>query len=136
LFIFDVLDILVEMIAKLKSKEGVTIAENTPQSKTLSVNPHLIFKLSRNTLLKVNQENVDIGHTASNMDEIPARERERVVIPQLTTDKAKAFEIFKGGYPSGNWIDNQKGILKDKYLQAKNLGEAANNLRIRIRTRY
>ena len=52
----------------------------------------------------------------------------------LSTDKAKAFEIFKRGYPSGDWIDNQKGILKEKYAQAKALGESANQLRISIST--
>jgi kinesin family protein 6/9 len=78
-----------------------------------------------------NSNHVDIVQSTLQVDEIPAKEKK--VIPQLTPDKAKAFEIFKGGYPSGNWIDNQKGILKEKYLQAKNLGETANNLRIRIR---
>ena len=40
-------------------------------------------------------------------------------IPKLTTEKAKAFEIFKSGYPSGAWIDNQKTILKQKYFSEK-----------------
>jgi hypothetical protein len=52
--------------------------------------------------------------------------------PQVNNQKAQAFEIFKRGYPSGDWIDNQKGILKDKYAQAKFLGESANELRIKI----
>ena len=46
-------------------------------------------------------------------------------IPKLTTEKAKAFEIFKNGYPSGAWIDGQKALLKKKYGEAKSLGEVA-----------
>lgn len=53
---------------------------------------------------------------------------------QLSQDKAKAFEIFKRGYPSGDWIDNQKGILKEKYTLAKSLGEQAQALRVQIST--
>lgn len=52
----------------------------------------------------------------------------------LSNDKAKAFEIFKRGYPSGDWIDNQKHILKEKYTVAKRIGEEANSLRLRMKT--
>jgi hypothetical protein len=57
-------------------------------------------------------------------------------IPQLSTDKARAFEIFKRGYPSGEWIDNQKGILKGKYTTAKKLGETAYQLRLKMSMFY
>jgi hypothetical protein len=53
-------------------------------------------------------------------------------IPKLTTEKAKAFEIFKNGYPSGPWIDGQKQLLKNKYSEAKALGENAQKIRNEI----
>ncbi|KAJ3088301.1 Kinesin- protein 6 [Quaeritorhiza haematococci] len=53
-------------------------------------------------------------------------------VPQLTTEKARAFEIFKSGYPSSGWIDGQKALLKKKYGEAKGLGERANALRNEI----
>lgn len=53
-------------------------------------------------------------------------------IPKLTTEKAKAFEIFKNGYPSGPWIDGQKQLLKTKYTEAKALGENAQRIRNEI----
>ncbi|KAJ3117471.1 Kinesin- protein 6 [Phlyctochytrium bullatum] len=53
-------------------------------------------------------------------------------IPQFTTEKAKAFEIFKAEYPSGSWIDSQRALLKTKYAEAKALGEEANKLRTTI----
>ncbi|KAI9004754.1 hypothetical protein BC832DRAFT_64456 [Gaertneriomyces semiglobifer] len=55
-------------------------------------------------------------------------------VPQLTTEKAKAFEIFKQGYPAGDWIDSQKSLLKTKYGEAKALGEKANGYRNEIKT--
>ncbi|KAI9095922.1 kinesin-like protein KIF6 [Phlyctochytrium arcticum] len=54
-------------------------------------------------------------------------------ILQLTSDKARAFEIFKSGYPSGAWIDGQKQLLKGKYAVAKQLGEVACGLRDQIK---
>ncbi|TPX61137.1 hypothetical protein SpCBS45565_g07339 [Spizellomyces sp. 'palustris'] len=54
-------------------------------------------------------------------------------VPQLTTEKAKAFEIFKRGYPSGEWIEGQKALLKNKYTEAKALGEQASQLRSAIK---
>lgn len=52
--------------------------------------------------------------------------------PNLSEEKAKAFEIFKSGYPAGSWIDGQKQVLKVKYSEAKNLGEKANSYRNEI----
>jgi hypothetical protein len=50
----------------------------------------------------------------------------------ISEEKAKAFEIFKAGYPAGEWIDGQKKLLKTKYTAAKSLGETANTCRTRI----
>ncbi|KAJ3149071.1 Kinesin- protein 6 [Geranomyces variabilis] len=55
-------------------------------------------------------------------------------VPRLTTEKAKAFDIFKQGYPSGAWIEGQKTLLKGKYGEAKALGEKANQLRTDIKS--
>ena len=52
------------------------------------------------------------------------------------TEKAKAFEIFKNGYPAGSWIDGQKALLKTKYTEAKSVGEKANNYRNEISIFY
>ncbi|KAJ3273248.1 Kinesin- protein 6 [Terramyces sp. JEL0728] len=55
-------------------------------------------------------------------------------LPQLSTEKAKAFEIFKQSYPSSDWIERQKQILKSKYMQAKQLGAKAGTLRNEMKT--
>jgi hypothetical protein len=52
----------------------------------------------------------------------------------ISEEKAKAFEIFKSGYPAGEWIEGQKKLLKNKYTEAKSLGEKANSCRTRIST--
>ncbi|KAJ3055592.1 Kinesin- protein 6 [Rhizophlyctis rosea] len=43
-------------------------------------------------------------------------------VPILSTEKAKAFDIFKSGHPSGTWIDGQKEGLRDKIVEVKALG--------------
>lgn len=50
----------------------------------------------------------------------------------LTTEKARAFEIFKQSYPASEWIDNQKGTLKTMYGEAKKMGEYAQFVRSQI----
>jgi hypothetical protein len=55
---------------------------------------------------------------------------------QLSTEKAKAFELFKQSYPPSEWIDGQKKLLKTKYNDAKKLGEAAHSLRNQMSTFY
>lgn len=50
----------------------------------------------------------------------------------ISEEKAKAFEIFRSGYPAGAWIDGQKALLKNKYSQAKSMGENANKHRAGI----
>ncbi len=48
---------------------------------------------------------------------------------QFSTEKARAFELFKRSYPASEWIDSQKQTLKVKYTEAKRLGEQAHSLR-------
>jgi hypothetical protein len=55
---------------------------------------------------------------------------------QLSTEKARAFELFKRSYPASEWIESQKQILKIKYTEAKKLGEAAHSLRDKMSTLY
>ncbi|KAJ8330172.1 hypothetical protein O5D80_001743 [Batrachochytrium dendrobatidis] len=55
-------------------------------------------------------------------------------IPSLSTEKANAFEIFRREYPASEWIDGQKSVLKEKYAEAKSLGEHANTLRTNIKS--
>jgi kinesin family protein 6/9 len=54
-------------------------------------------------------------------------------MPQLSTEKARVFEVFRREYPGIEWIDSQKALLKEKYAEAKGLGEEANRLRCGIR---
>ncbi len=41
----------------------------------------------------------------------------------------KAYNIFIQTYEPQKWIDEQKLLLKAKYIEAKQLGETANNYR-------
>lgn len=44
------------------------------------------------------------------------------------------FEKFELQHPSYEWIEQQKKLLKQKYIGAKTLGESANKLRQEIST--
>lgn len=50
------------------------------------------------------------------------------------TDKATAFEAFKGVYVGRNAIEENKNVLREKYSVAKKLGEAVNESRTKIQT--
>jgi hypothetical protein len=39
-----------------------------------------------------------------------------------------AFEYFRGSYPRGAAIDDNKALLKEKYTLAKTLGERVNQV--------
>ncbi|KAJ3043781.1 Kinesin- protein 6 [Rhizophlyctis rosea] len=53
-------------------------------------------------------------------------------IPVLSTEKAKAFDIFKSGHPSGTWIDGQKEVLRDKIVEVKGLGAQMYRLKMDV----
>lgn len=44
-------------------------------------------------------------------------------------EKIKAYNIFIQTYEPQKWIEDQKLLLKAKYIEAKQLGETANNYR-------
>eukprot|EP00842_Homolaphlyctis_polyrhiza_P004252 jgi/Hompol1/4828/HPOL_003988-RA len=91
------------------------------------------------TQLKARQGNSSAGfdlQTLKSLEKLSSSQQANLAasLPSLTTEKAKAFEIFRSGYPSSEWIDGQKALLKHKYAEAKSLGEAANKLRTEIKS--
>lgn len=105
-----IIDVLVDMVTKLKSQaSGGQIGRNA------------IIPTSAG-----NKEKEMENHVADTTDKGTG-------ILVLSMEKAKAFEMFKRGYPSSDWIDAQKELLKSRYIAAKQLGEHANNLRLQTK---
>ncbi|KAJ3257397.1 Kinesin- protein 6 [Boothiomyces macroporosus] len=99
------INILVGMIAQLKKKLE-------PSSET-GTKSEIVPTMKRTVISTITPEGGDLKKS----------------LPQLSTEKAKAFELFKQSYPSADWIDRQKQVLKAKYTEAKQLGAKAGNLR-------
>ncbi|KAJ3071202.1 Kinesin- protein 6 [Podochytrium sp. JEL0797] len=80
-----------------------------------------------------NEINVLIGMINKYKIKLAPKPNLAASMPQLSVDKAKLFEVFKQDYPGTNWIEEQKVQLKNKYAEAKKLGELANELRMKIK---
>lgn len=50
----------------------------------------------------------------------------------MSTGRQEAFEIFKRDYPQNPMIEENKDALKQKYVEAKKLGEIVNKSRTKI----
>lgn len=51
---------------------------------------------------------------------------------ELLRDRNKAFEVFRKSYRKNEVIEENKQLLRDKYEDAKRLGQAVNDSRSRI----
>ena len=121
-----IVDILVGMISQLKSQlasRGDVSEVQSPVTKAKSFSDLQTPSVSS---IKSNESLKPLPALGDSKTDL------RNSIPALTTAKAKAFEIFRNGYPSSEWIDGQKTLLKQKYIDAKALGESANHLRLQI----
>ncbi|KAJ3149855.1 Kinesin- protein 6 [Geranomyces michiganensis] len=122
------INILVEMVNKLRNGEDVDKARIPAALRATASVPANIGQTE--PITRTN------SFAASSMPALTHSSTARLAasVPQLTTEKAKAFDIFKQGYPSGAWIEGQKTLLKGKYTEAKALGEKANQLRTDIKS--
>ncbi|KAJ3017417.1 Kinesin- protein 6 [Thoreauomyces humboldtii] len=132
------INILVEMVNKLRSGEEVDkrpLKALPPEIRSAVSMPSLS---GPSATAAANTKSVSLSSlptTSTTTTGAPApgfggsTARLAASVPQLTSEKAKAFEIFKSGYPSGSWIEGQKTLLKGKYGDAKALGEKAHQLR-------
>ncbi|KAH6594578.1 hypothetical protein BASA50_006528 [Batrachochytrium salamandrivorans] len=128
------INILVGMIAQLKAQietQGLPVelkrTLNRDTTDDHQSSPLAPSRLSTQTIVP----SITVQHLEKTFD---SKLDLSTSIPSLTTQKAKAFEIFRRDYPSSEWIDGQKGILKSKYTEAKALGELANRLRTDIKS--
>ncbi|KAJ3105594.1 Kinesin- protein 6 [Phlyctochytrium planicorne] len=121
---FVSLDILINMINQYKQQYGDQPLPQKPLTTVLSIQ-----SLNPTTNTPQPQGRSILPPPAPNSTQTNLRSS----IPQFTTEKARAFEIFKESYPSGGWIDGQKKTLSVKYAEAKKLGEEANALRMDIK---
>ncbi|XP_078590426.1 kinesin-like protein KIF6 isoform X2 [Branchiostoma floridae x Branchiostoma japonicum] len=51
---------------------------------------------------------------------------------EMSVGRQEAFEIFKRDYEHSITVDDQKGLLKQRYSEAKQLGEKVNSSRVQI----
>ncbi|XP_044142517.1 kinesin-like protein KIF6 isoform X2 [Bufo gargarizans] len=56
----------------------------------------------------------------------------RKTAEQMSLGRQEAFEIFKRDYPDRVGIEDNKALLKQRFSEAKSLGEEVNNVRQRI----
>ncbi|TPX57666.1 hypothetical protein PhCBS80983_g03680 [Powellomyces hirtus] len=122
------INILVEMVNKLRNGEEVD--KKSMPLRSVSVPTNINAPDPRCNALSHGDSKAAGGSLGS----MGSTARLAASVPQLTSEKAKAFEIFKQGYPSGAWIEGQKTFLKGKYGEAKALGEKANQLRTEIKS--
>ncbi|KAI8836152.1 hypothetical protein BC829DRAFT_493426 [Chytridium lagenaria] len=136
--------ILIGMINQYKEQMGDTpIEKKTLQSSETLGGSRMSLGVSQSSeTLGGSRTNLGVSSMSLVEDKPPARPPAQprapvpnlgASVPQFTTEKARAFEIFKNGYPSGSWIDGQKMLLRTKYAEAKALGEEANRLRTGIK---
>jgi len=62
-------------------------------------------------------------------DNVENNNPKKISISLSPEEKMKAYNIFIQTYEPQKWIDEQKLLLKAKYIEAKQLGETANNYR-------
>ncbi|KAJ3324728.1 Kinesin- protein 6 [Boothiomyces sp. JEL0866] len=103
------INILVGMIAQLKQQIGQTPAEKGTKTEKIP-------SVQRAVITPSVSEHGDLKKS----------------LPQLSTEKAKAFELFKQSYPSSDWIERQKQVLKSKYSEAKQLGAKAETIKEKL----
>eukprot|EP00058_Branchiostoma_floridae_P019076 XP_002604565.1 hypothetical protein BRAFLDRAFT_122350 [Branchiostoma floridae] len=58
--------------------------------------------------------------------------RLRKIGGEMSVGRQEAFEIFKRDYEHSVTVDDQKGLLKQRYAEAKQLGEKVNSSRVQI----
>ena len=110
------------LVSMLKAKEGgapiqsqpITLIDRpTPTAPTFwEPQPKVEEKTSRSTLVKEPKEEGPLVVSA--------------------TEKAAAFQDFRQTYEPYVWIEEQKTTLKQKYAEAKSLGEKANVYRLAV----
>ncbi|KAJ3222748.1 Kinesin- protein 6 [Clydaea vesicula] len=125
------INILVSMINKEKlNKNNEGMNQHQPHILTPSTSETSLIKQPLSSKPSTPTNYLQNTHEEQ---EIRKKENANNLNTSLTADKAKAFEIFKSGYPAGSWIDGQKLLLKQKYVEAKSLGEKANAMRNEIK---
>ena len=55
---------------------------------------------------------------------------------ELSTGRQEAYEIFKRDYEHNETIENNKAVLKQRYAEAKQLGEQVNKAKAKISEYY
>ena len=55
-----------------------------------------------------------------------------VSVGELSTGRQEAYEIFKRDYEHNDTIENNKAVLKQRYAEAKQLGEQVNKAKAKI----
>jgi len=129
------INILIGMVNEYKKKVGesnVSLDEIRAKSKVTSTVSSEIYLKSRNrdeqynnNYIKSNEKN----DSCNENDNVEKNNPKKISISLSPEEKMKAYNIFIQTYEPQKWIDEQKLLLKAKYIEAKQLGETANNYR-------
>ncbi|ORX58423.1 kinesin-domain-containing protein [Piromyces finnis] len=143
------INILIGMVNEYKKKVGesnISLNEIRAKSKssttTLSSEIYLSLKNKKNNENNYNDEHEEIkgkpnaknissspDSIIDNNDDTNDKNNKKISIILSPEEKIKAYNIFIQTYEPQKWIDKQKLLLKAKYIEAKQLGETANNYR-------
>lgn len=140
------INILIGMINNYKKKVGesseVSLEEIRAKSKITSTISSDIY-LKRKKLEENNRDNNndsndedednDDENNNQNDDQKEINKKnssyKKISLTLSPEEKIKAYNIFIQTYEPQKWIEDQKLLLKAKYIEAKQLGETANNYR-------
>ncbi|KAK2187568.1 hypothetical protein NP493_161g00027 [Ridgeia piscesae] len=139
-------DILVNMLKKEKKKAADaiqqlhTIGLGTPgshqvalQSASASHTHQVETYNGRHSLSAGDRVNVAAGDVQNARRENDAVEATKVkILGEMSLGRQEAFEIFRRDYIHNQTIDDNKQTLKDRYAEAKRLGEQVNRARKKI----
>eukprot|EP00833_Pecoramyces_ruminatium_P013722 jgi/Orpsp1_1/1187754/evm.model.d7180000059928.1 len=136
------INILIGMINEYKKKTGesnLSLDEIRAKSKiTSTISSEIYLKRkseeeykSTNSNDCENEKEKEEDFLNNNCNEINKNKdnHKKISIALSPEEKVKAYNIFIQTYKPQKWIDEQKLLLKAKYIEAKQLGETANNYR-------
>ena len=129
-------DVLIDIINKYKSQTRDGLIDSRKIDSVLknlsAIPPHADVRNDSTSMIRNSVPTSQVASTESRFSLTLSTPNLAKSMPQLTTEKARVFEIFRKEYPGTECIDNQKTLLKEKYAEAKALGEEANKLRCGI----
>ncbi|ORX86406.1 hypothetical protein BCR32DRAFT_264945 [Anaeromyces robustus] len=125
------------MVNEYKMKDGesnVTLDEIKKKSKVTSTISSEIYLKTKTRKKEYNDSKNNNENDSDYYERIENDNNKKISITLSPDEKIKAYNIFIQTYEPQKWIEEQKLLLKAKYIEAKQLGETANSFRNTIKS--